>query len=90
MRTEEVTGNIATTQGLQGNLNADSNLKGNVTISTTTDVGANYKAGENIDITNNVISVITTDEVEADNTRPITSSAVYTEVGNINVLLQTI
>ncbi len=28
--------------------------------------------------------------VEADNTRPITSAAVYTEVGNINALLATI
>ena len=28
--------------------------------------------------------------VEEDNTRPITAAAVYTEVGNINVLLQTI
>lgn len=90
MRTEEVTGNIATTQGLQGNLNADSNLKGNVTISTTANIGTNLKAGENIDITDGVISVITTEEVEPDNTKPITSSAVYTEVGNINILLQTI
>ena len=52
--------------------------------------GPTYKAGDNIDITNNVISVITTDDVEEDNTKPITSAAVYTEVGNINILLQTI
>lgn len=50
----------------------------------------NLVAGENIEIVDNVISVVTTDEVEADNTKPITSSAVYTEVGNINILLQTI
>lgn len=52
--------------------------------------GPTYKAGDNIDITNNVISVLTTDDVEEDNTKPITSAAVYTEVGNINILLETI
>lgn len=30
------------------------------------------------------------DAVEQDNTRPITSAAVYTEIGNINALLATI
>lgn len=49
-----------------------------------------YEPGENIAIDNNVISVITTDVVEADNTKPITSGAVYTVVGNIDVLLNTI
>lgn len=52
--------------------------------------GANLMPGENIDITDGVISVITTDEVEEDNTKPVTSAAVYTEVGNIGVLLKTI
>lgn len=52
--------------------------------------GNNLVAGENIEIVDNVISVQTADSVEKDNTKPITSSAVYTEVGNINILLQTI
>lgn len=47
-------------------------------------------AGENIEITNNKINVLTSDKVEKDNTKPITASAVYTEVGNINILLKTI
>lgn len=47
-------------------------------------------AGNNIEIVDNVISVQTAPNVEQDNTKPITSAAVYTEVGNINVLLQTI
>lgn len=47
-------------------------------------------AGDNIDITDGVISVQTAPNVEKDNTKPITSAAVYTEVGNINILLQTI
>lgn len=50
-----------------------------------------YSAGENINITDEgVISVMTAPNVEKDNTKPITSSAVYTEVGNIKVLLETI
>lgn len=52
--------------------------------------GTNLMPGDNIDITDGVISVITTDEVEQDNTKPVTSAAVYTEVGNIGVLLKTI
>lgn len=39
---------------------------------------------------NNVLSVNTTDVVEQDNTLPITSSAVHTTVGNIEILLKTI
>lgn len=52
--------------------------------------GAKLTAGENIEIVDNVISVQTAPNVEKDNTKPITSAAVYTEVGNINILLQTI
>ena len=51
---------------------------------------ASYVAGDNVKIEGNVISVITTDEAELDNTRPITSAGVYTQIGNINVLLSTI
>lgn len=46
--------------------------------------------GDNVKIINNVISVPTANDAEEDNTRPITSAAVYTEIGNINVLLKTI
>lgn len=52
--------------------------------------GNNLVAGENIEIVDNVISVQTADSVEEDNTKPITSAAVYTEVGNITILLETI
>ena len=47
--------------------------------------------GNNLEITSDgVLSVTTTDEMAQDNTRPITSAAVFAEVGNINVLLGTI
>ena len=52
--------------------------------------GAIYTPGENISIENNIISVLTTDDVEEDNTKPITSAGVHVQIGNIQVLLDTI
>lgn len=52
--------------------------------------GGYLVAGENISIVDGVISVQTATDVEEDNTKPVTSAAVYAEVGNINILLQTI
>lgn len=47
--------------------------------------------GDDLQITEEgILSVQKATSVEADNTRPITSAAVYTEVGNINALLATI
>lgn len=45
---------------------------------------------ETLSIKNGVLSVNTADAAEQNNTLPITSAAVYTEIGNINVLLETI
>lgn len=36
------------------------------------------------------LAVDVANDAEADNTRPITAAAVFTEIGNIDVLLQTI
>lgn len=54
--------------------------------------GGGYKIGDGLkfDTKTNTISVDTAAAVERDNTKPITSAAVYTEVGNINALLETI
>lgn len=47
--------------------------------------------GEDLDITSSgVLSIIKANSAEQDNTHPITAAAVYTEIGNINALLQTI
>lgn len=53
---------------------------------------ANYKvgAGLKLDTETNTLSVDTAEDVEQDNTKPITSAAVYETVGNINALLATI
>lgn len=46
------------------------------------------RIGENLKITKDgVLSVDTADVVEQDNTKPVTSAAVHTEIGNIEVLL---
>lgn len=43
--------------------------------------------GDNLAISGGILDVVTADAAEEDNTRPITSAAVHTEVGNIEVLL---
>ena len=48
------------------------------------------KVGENLKINNGVLSVDTTNTATEDNTKPITSAAVYAEIGNIGVLLEAI
>ena len=54
-------------------------------------VAGRVRVGENLKISaDGTLSVDTVAAVEQDNTRPITSAAVYTEVGNINALLETI
>ena len=46
--------------------------------------------GLKLDAKTNTLSVDMADKMEQDNTLPITSAAVYVEVGNINALLKTI
>ena len=49
------------------------------------------RVGKNLRISaDGTLSVDTAAAVEQDNTRPITAAAVFTEVGNINALLETI
>lgn len=52
--------------------------------------GYNIGSGLKLDAKTNTLSVDTAEIVEKDNTKPVTSAAVYTEVGNINALLATI
>ena len=48
------------------------------------------KVGEALGIKDGVLYVLRADAAEADNTLPITSAAVHTELGNIAALLSTI
>lgn len=60
-------------------------------VSTEGGEGISYKIGHGLKVTNgDTLEVDAADKVEEDNTRPVTSAAVYTEVGNINALLATI
>lgn len=52
--------------------------------------GYTIGSGLKLDAATNTLSVDTAEAVEKDNTKPVTSAAVYTEVGNINALLATI
>lgn len=53
--------------------------------------GVSFTPGANLELTEDgVLNVLTADEAEAGNTRPITSAAVAATVGNIEILLQTI
>lgn len=54
--------------------------------------GGGYTIGPGLklDPESNILSVDTADAVEEDNTRPVTSAAVFTTVGNIDALLATI
>ena len=49
-----------------------------------------YEIGSGLKVTGNILEVDTAEAAEQDNTRPITSAAVYTTVGNIEILLGTI
>lgn len=47
--------------------------------------------GEDLAVTSTgLLSVVKANAVEQDNTHPITAAAVFTEIGNIDALLQTI
>ena len=65
-------------------------------IITSGDTGVEAGDSMNIDgvtlvkTSDGIVKVNTADDVEQDNTLPITSAAVYTNVGNIEVLLETI
>jgi len=52
--------------------------------------GVNFDVDETLKLEDGILSVNTAKKMEKDNTLPITSAAVYMEVGNINALLETI
>jgi hypothetical protein len=52
--------------------------------------GTLFETDETLSLKDGVLSVNTADSAEEDNTLPITSAAVATQVGNIEILLKTI
>ncbi len=72
------------------NLNIVHTGEGTCSIATTSALGC-IIVGENLKITSEgVLSVDMAGDISEDNTRPISSAKVYTEIGNINALLETI
>lgn len=69
----------------------DVTIGGGVTTPATSDKLGLVKVGSGLSIAEDgTLSVDTADKAEKDNTKPITSAGVYTEIGNINALLATI
>lgn len=52
--------------------------------------GTSFTTDSTLSLENGVLKVNTTNEMAADNSLPITSAGVYTQVGNIAILLDTI
>ena len=52
--------------------------------------GEEVEIGNGLKLENNILSVDTAIEVEEDNSKPVTSAAVYTVVGNINAILESL
>lgn len=54
------------------------------------DTGVDFEVDNTLTLDNGILSVNTTNDMEQDNTLPITSAGVFATVGNIEVLLKTI
>lgn len=54
------------------------------------ETGVDFKTDETLTLENGVLSVNIAVDAEQDNTLPISSAAVYTEIGNIDAILKTI
>lgn len=77
---------------LQGKIIVPDKMSGNIGAKTINIGGgsAGFLTDETLTLKDGVLSVNTTNNMEQDNTLPITSAAVYTAVGNIEVRLSTI
>lgn len=97
---EQIVGRLTAAGALSGGLSPRGGLSGGLSVPesyqtdlqpATTETLGGIIVGEDLKITpEGILSVDKATSVEADNTKPITAAAVYTEVGNINALLHTI
>lgn len=71
---------------VKGHIHNGASLSGHISIGGA----GGYDIGDGLKVENGKLSVDTATVAEQDNTKPITSGAVYTAVGNINALLATI
>lgn len=77
---------------LKGKIIVPDKMSGNIGAKTINIGGgsAGFLTDETLTLKDGILSVNTTDQMEQDNTLPITSAGVYTTVGNIEALLKTI
>ena len=92
-----VTGSLAGTSSVSGNIASTQSVTGTLTTASGQSGGGVPRGGYTGDLmikrSNDDFDiewVAPATSAEQDNTRPITSAAVYTEIGNINALLATI
>lgn len=88
----KLTGKLSAVGGLKGTLSLGQAIPVPYDLppATTSTLGGIIVGSDLLITEEGVLSVDKATSVEEDNTRPITAAAVYTEVGNINALLQTI
>ena len=83
---QQLGGVISAQAGLSGRLDAGETLRG--TVEAGGSAGSMpYEIGPGLNVESGVLSVDTAGAVEADNTRPVTSDAVYRELGDVESLL---
>ena len=83
MYERKLTGTIAAAGGLAGWLSGPQALQGRA----LEEGSMVWQVGEGLVLEQGVLRVDTAARVEADNTRPVTSAAVYLELGNVEALL---
>lgn len=87
----KLSGEIKAVQPLSGEIKENRTLSADMSICFSDGgSGMNYIIGDGLKVEGRVLSVDTSNKVEKDNTKPITSAAVYTTVGNIESLLSTL
>ena len=85
LATEIVEGNTPNANGLKM---IDADISDGIIFVNTG--GSSYEIGDGLKLEGNVLSVDTATEVEEDNTKPVTSGAVYVQLGNVEALLENI
>lgn len=83
-------GEILNLPKMSGFVSTPKSLSGNIGAKTVNIGGIYFTTDETLSLKDGVLSVNTAQEPEPDNTLPITSAAVHTTIGNIEIILQTI
>lgn len=87
-----ITGEVNARGTLSGSANARKSVSGNLQMPQFVGGGSSYNIGDGLtlDPVTNTLSVDIANAVTEGDGRPVSSAAVYVEVGNINAILRTI